>query len=440
MPYDGSVEQDRTQSALPAAPLISAPAATSNVPPHTKNENTLSPTSEFMRYVLAALPSRYTLRGLSKTIFDASGDDIKGIRGTLIRALRVPGAAIERLLFGHGARDSATIKTNLEGLEAGSYGLSLGLGSMLLTRSYSRTVHDDIQNLFCETVGDELGKPHADVTFNDIQRSDNKIIQRTLENFRSKTLHRYLTDLLFLPAALMRKEGLVDFALGVKGVQLFADTWKRKTTMFEDLITFVNNKINPRNGLGQPINQGELFDLYQHYTETFQPDRMFTNVVERGTGEGAHWATSQPIFQRMTDLMNQTYAYKHRAVIDPKTGHAVHQADFALPKFIYLLGHDLIDINKPEQTLATIEIANRYGMQAVKDVTTQLSHGVPLAQATTHYPYPAPTPAEQPTTSEKNAVIHKGSTRQLDAAPVTKIDAETVKHIAPLALPAHAIA
>ncbi|MFZ8455710.1 hypothetical protein ACO1M1_14435, partial [Staphylococcus aureus] len=80
---------------------------------------------------------------------------------------------------------------------------------------------------------------------------------------------RLATDALFIPAAMMRKDGWGDFMLGIKGVQLFAGTWKRKTTLFEDMVSFVTNKINPRNGLGQPIAVGEIFDIYQHYAEQF---------------------------------------------------------------------------------------------------------------------------------------------------------------------------
>lgn len=402
----------------------------SSRPLHTQTQQTLSPTSEFMRYILAALPSRYVLRGFFKTIFDTS-ETTGRVRSGIANALRAPGVAIEKLFFGKGPRDAASIKNNMQGLEAGSYGASLGFGSMALTYSYSRIVERDIKNLFAETVGDELGKPADTVSFQDIQTSENKIIQRTLENFRQKKWSRYATDLLFFPAGWMHKEGLVDVALGIKGVQLFMDTWKRKTTMFEDLVTFVNNKINPRNGLGQPITQGELFDLYQHYADTFHSVKMFTNVLERGTGEGKVWAGSQPIFQRMTELMNETYAYKHRTEIDPTTGHTIHKADFTLPKFIMLLGNDFIDPAKPTETLALIEVANRYGSTAAKQVGTALRNGATLEAALESYPVTLPSLQESAVPeSGKNGVIAKGSTLQLDGAeghvPHSKIAVDSI--------------
>ncbi len=57
--------------------------------------------------------------------------------------------------------------------------------------------------------------------------------------------------LLALHDAVQKKfdfEVITDTLIGVKGLVALVDTWNRKTTMFEDLVTFVNNKINPRNG------------------------------------------------------------------------------------------------------------------------------------------------------------------------------------------------
>jgi hypothetical protein len=396
-------------------------------PPHTHTESTLAPTSEFMRYFLAAYPARYIFRGFFRTIFDEEKAVGGGLRNGITRLLQKPGEVLHKA-FGRGPGQQ------MSGTQSAFYNASLGIGSLGLTLSYSWTVYKDIKNLFCETVGEELGKPYDQVNFNDIRHSKNKIVQQTLDNFGWKMLSRLATDALFIPATLMRKEGWGDAMLGLKGVQLFADTWKRKTTMFEDFVTFVNNKINPRNGLGQPIAVGEVFDLYQHYAERFHPDKMFSNVLERGTGEGARWAETQPIFQRLTDLMNETYAYKHRSVIDPATGHAVRQADFTLPKFIYLLGSDLIDTAEPQRTLAMIEIANRDGIPAVKQAQAMFAQGVPLEQVLQKFSITLPTlEAAKPGGDEKNGVIAKGSTVQLDhdEVPVSKIAADSIAYVAP---------
>jgi hypothetical protein len=255
-----------------------------------------------------------------------------------------------------------------------------------------------------------------------------------MNNFFWRTLKRVGTDLLFFPAAMARSVGAGDLMVGGKALQAFAETWKRKTTMFEDLVTFVNNKINPRNGLGQAINVGEIFDLYQHYTESYNPQAMFRDVVAKGSAEGVLWAQAQPIFERMTELMNLSYAYKHSSVIDPTTGKVQHQADFALPQFIYLLGHDLINVRKPEQTLATIEIANRYGIGAVKEMQGMLTKGEPLAKVLERFPVELHHGASIPQkNSGKNGVIAKGSTLQLNIAmPPTTVDATTIEGSTPL--------
>lgn len=401
------------------------------VPPHTQTQSTLAPTAEFTRIFLLAWIIRYVFRGAAGTLFE-SEKALKNptLRNRITDVLSWPGRALKNGFFRN---------TELNEMEAAAYAGAIGLGSGYLSYRYSKMVKSDIQNIFCEAVAYEKGKAPGEITFNDIKASDNAIVQRTVQNYREKFFSRIGSDALFFVAAALRHAHLTDLFLGFKGVQIFADTWKRKTTMFEDLTSFINNKINPRNGLGQAISVGEVFDLYQHYAEAFQPNKMFSNVLERGTGEGARWAQAQPIFQRMTELMNLTYAYKHSSKLDPKTGHAVHQADFALPKFIYLLGHDLIDVSKPQQTLATIEVANRYGIGAVKEMQTMLQGGAGLAEVAKRFPVPEVTINEKKEKdSEKNTVIPKGSTMQVDgaeqaAAPlntVTPVSAELQNRLA----------
>ena len=399
-----------------------------STPLHTKTQSTLAPTAEFTRIFLLAWIIRYVFRGGAGTIFNKA-EKAPGFRHRVIEAISKPGTLLKEKFFPsvtHGE------------LEAASYAGAIGIGSGILSYRYSNLVRSDIQNIFSEAVAYENDKPLGSVTFDDIRQSDNAIVKRTVQNYREKFWSRIGTDTLFFIPMALRFAPLTDFLLGLKGVQIFADTWKRKTTMFEDLITFINNKINPRNGLGQAISVGEVFDLYQHYSEAFHPKKMFTNVVERGTGEGALWAQNEPIFQRMTELMNLTYAYKHSTKIDPNTGHALHQANFALPKFIYLLGHDLIDVSQPERTLATIEIANHFGIPAVKEMQTMLASGATLAQVAERFPTPTPvksTDEHKPENGKKNAVIAKGSTMQVDAAPnapTSRIDAATILNEHPL--------
>lgn len=377
-----------------------------------------------MRYLLLALPARYVPRGIINAGFETKAYTGNWLASGLSKAVN----GFQKLIkISH--LDEKTKHTKAEQLGALSYGVAMGLGSLALSASYSRTVYNDIKNIFSEAVALETGKSPADIKRQDLSQSDNRIVQKTMNNFWKRSLKRIGTDLLFFPVATLRSMHWVDVMVGAKAGQAFGETWKRKTTMFEDLITFINNKINPRNGLGQAINVGEIFDIYQHYNEAFNPQKMFTNVLESGTGEGARWAQSQPIFERMTQLMNLTYAYKHSSKIDPTTGHAIQQADFALPKFIYLLGHDLIDVNQPDKTMATIEIANRFGIPAVKEMHGMLAAGGTLAQVAERFPTPHFTSDEKQKPSTKNSVLPKGSTLQLSAlpdnadAPMTTIDA-----------------
>lgn len=396
-------------------------APTGNTTPlHTHTQSTLAPTSEWVRYLLLALPARYVPRGIVGMLYET--EHYEG--NALGRGLRKLSTWFQRTT---GIRTVAEAHSK----EALAYNAVMGMGSIALTASYARTVYSDIKNIFSEAVAEETGKPVSDIGWTDLKQSDNRIVQKTITNFWHRSARRFFTDLLFFPAAAARSTGAGDLGVGLKALQAFAETWKRKTTMFEDLVTFVNNKINPRNGLGQPISVGEVFDLYQHYAQEYNPGTAFHNVLERSTGEGARWAQSQPIFERMTALMNLTYAYKHSSLIDPRTGHAVRQADFALPKFIYLLGHDLIDVNRPEQTMATIEIANRYGIAAVKDMRSQLAAGRTLDDIKQRYPFTIHAHSEKPApANDKNGVIAKGSTVQLDAAkgvaPATTIDTNSI--------------
>jgi hypothetical protein len=319
---------------------------------------------------------------------------------------------------------SKTVRAAMDDM---AYSLSLGVGSSILSLTYSAMVRRDIRNMFSEVVAYEKGISPDQVTFSDIAASDNRIIQRTVNNYRIKLAQRLGTDALFFAAAPLKSEGITDVLLGVKGVQIFAETWKRTPTLFEDIVTLVNNKINPRNGLGQPVTVGEIFDLYQHYTEQFTPAKMFHNVLERGSGEGAVWAESQPIFQRITELMNLTYAYKHPTVLDA-AGQTLAQANFQLPKLIYLLGHDLIDPREPARTLTYLEVANRYGMEEVRAMATALANGASLNDIWAKYPAakPAARAAVAPTADPINSITqvnHPEKSPQLKASPETTVDA-----------------
>ncbi len=162
-------------------------------------------------------------------------------------------------------------------------------------------------------------------------------------------------------------------------------------------------------------------------------------MLEQGTGEDVRWAKSEPIFRRIAELMNNTYAYKHPSVIDPKTGHTVQQANFTLPVFIHLLGNDLIDLRNPERTRVMIEVANHSGIAGVKQMQALVANATPLPDIMQYFGVtlpatPAATASHEADPKTENGVIIKGSSVQLDRAdhPTRRITAKDAQHTPPL--------
>ncbi len=440
-------------------------------PPHTSIESTMAPTSEFVRYLLLALPTRYIGRGIigiatdnqighpnnpnwlnrpfitlrkgvehvidrfitnklesevntqltahplgiapaagrdnptktqtTKALATPSGTELRGKINRTLGRWNASGLTHDTVQWAYNSETAhapritsesknkirANVKQSLNGMV---YGHTLGVGSTLLTASYSKMVYEDIKSIFSEAVAYEIGKDANDVTFKDIRKSDNRIVQGTVSNWYSKTLGRLATDALFFVSAFGKAEKFTDAALGIKGLQALFETWKREPTMFEQITTLIHNKINPKNGLGQTIGVGDVFDLYQHYHLRYSPAKAFTNVVDNDAQESRAWIKGKVIFDRITELLNDTYAYKHATAIDPSTKQPITRANFALPKFIYLLGHDLIDPQKPAQTLLLVEAANSVGMKAVRAIETELKRGTPVAELTQRYLHTTP--------------------------------------------------
>ena len=435
------MNQPDTSLAAPASvtapPQVSHTSDRPSQPLHTHMKSTLASTPDDARYWLLAIPARYTLRGMIDALFGTHAPN------RFSKAMD----RLTDLTLGQGSHEPEIRRLT----KNVAYDYALGVGSVALTTTYTNLVYKDILNMFRETVGMELDMNPEKVSYWDLKRSHNTIVSNTLSNFTRRTAERYASDALFFlrPIKALRWLPMGDLALGIKSALIGIETWNHKPTVFEGLLSFVNNKINPNNGLGQPITVGELFDLYQYYAQTSAPDRAFTGVIEHSKGEGARWAGNQIIFQRMTELLNKTYAYKHQSIIDPATGHSVLQADFALPKFIYLLGNNLIDTSAPERTLVTIEIANSHGIDAVKQMQKMLHEGLPLADIVKQYHVTLPSTQLTPPTpadGEKNAVV-SNPINQIDQvpdaapapvspnalAPLTHIAANSVHHSTPLA-------
>ena len=185
---------------------------------------------------------------------------------------------------------------------------------------------------------------------------------------------------------------LGELALGAKGLLLVGETQRKSTSILTDLTDMIDRKLNPQHGLGDPMRASDLLDLYQKYNLTNSPEDLFKDATSHDMKDSANWRLSNTIFARMADLMNDTYKYKHGFTTNhdqlEQLTHEIigEKRYFTMPKYLYLLGHDLINLKEPEKTLAYIEIANRYSIQAVKDVRVLLEdQKIPLEEVLQTY-------------------------------------------------------
>ncbi len=277
------------------------------------------------------------------------------------------------------------------------YDYALGLGSTLLTMYYAWRVSSDIKKVFAETVSYEHGKEPSQLSVKDFWNSDNVLVQSTVNNYMKKNAVRLGTDTVFFFGPLLHVTGLSkipgiariaglpfsDLGVGIKGGQLLMEIQNKEMTTFEYLLNMIDSKLNPTRGIGDHIKPSEIIDLYQKWASIKDPKAGFRDATIYQDHDGMSWAKSEVIFTRVTDLLNGTYKYKH-----PDNNLPVDETapNFALPKFLYLLGHNMIDTYKPEQTLAYVEVANRFGIEGVKNMKEMLERGVGLEQVMEKYP------------------------------------------------------
>ncbi len=256
------------------------------------------------------------------------------------------------------------------------YDYGLGVGSLYMSYQLTKRAMNDMRGIYTEAVAYETGKDPKDVTFMDILNSDNQIIQSTTKVFRRKQFQRYGASALFFLRSPFKWLQAGEMAIGAWGLNWMFDIWGRQPTMLESFTYFVNDKLNPMYGIGDPISKGDVINLYQQYTKKFRPEIAFKSVLHPDLDEGRVWANGERIFNRIADLMNNTYNYKHKTELD-ENDYPIPLADFTLPKFIYLLGHGLINPREQEWTMTFIEIANHkdFGIEAVKEVEKAKAEG-----------------------------------------------------------------
>lgn len=287
--------------------------------------------------------------------------------------------------FKSDAKKAAVVRKYESAFDGG-----IGLASTWVTLNYMMRVKSDMHNVFAETVAMEKGVDPRSIKSRDLQNSDNLIVQTTQKNAFRNNLYRFANDALFFvrPVSFAFKKPMVwtrswytgEMAIGLKGFYLLKEVMRKETTMFDDLIQLIDRKLNPIKGIGDPISKSEVIDLYQKFASIHMPEAMFNDATIQQNKDGINWEKSYAVFSRITELMNNTYKYKH----------TVKETDdndnFALPKFLYLLGHKLINPYKPEETLVYVEVANKYGIEPVKQIRAALSHGATLESAMERYP------------------------------------------------------
>jgi hypothetical protein len=291
-----------------------------------------------------------------------------------------------------------------------AYDTALGVGSTALTLFYARRVASDVKKVFAETVAFEEGKKPDEITYQDILQSKNPIVKETVHNFFTKNATRLATDAMFFMGRVPQVRKLVkhlpgfdknkelpiiafsDLGVGIKGAQLMSEVLRKDTTMFEDLLQLIDNKLNPMKGIGDPIKTAEVLDIYQKYAAYTDSNRIIRDATIRQNNDDLDWPKAEVMFSRIADIMNKSYKYKHRestpvgqrmagetALDDGTQGH------FALPELLYLMGNGMINPFEPEKSLVYIEVANQYDAKTLKNVKSQIDKGGDVREVASQY-------------------------------------------------------
>lgn len=364
---------------------------------------------------MVALTQNHTIKTDSETMAAAyPHTDIKGRFNQYTSgfwALALPAIAA-RYLFRY-AVDMSEGKVAKEKLPNRMYATLVGLGMYAITGYYAARTAGDIKKIFAETVAYEFDKKPQDIGIGDLLSSQNDIVQRTVQNFKKYNLRRALTLSTFFAFLLpgrfkTTKADSVDLGVGAVGGYLASDALTRKITFFEALQDFIDRKVNHVDNVGQMIGDGDLMNLYAIHSRDLHPDRIVTSRMDT-----VGWNDDRIIFGRMADLMNQTYR------------NAVNNdgADFTVPKLLYLLGHGLIRREQKEQSLTYIEIANQYGIAAVKNVARAVESGQSFSDASRAYPVILP-PEISRAQIEQAAFVDKHVSRVVEQ----KVREEAARH------------
>lgn len=247
-----------------------------------------------------------------------------------------------------------------------------------ITSFYAYRTYKDMKSIFCEPLAWEFGKDPSEVNFSDFRNSKNTMVRQTLDNYIKYNTRRFaVNSAFFLPFIFkgafkkydLHPETGVDLGIGANALYLFSDVLGRRMTPFEELQQLIDRKVNHADRYGDEVTAYDLLDVYERHAPRGPIDSF---LDYRGKPE---WDKAMQLFERMADLMNQTY---HNT--KPR-----EKADFGFPKFVYLVGNDMIDPKHMNLSLAGIEIANRDGMPTAIQFAKDVKQGATYEQLSQKY-------------------------------------------------------
>lgn len=323
-------------------------------------------------------------------------DDIKKLQGRW-DASNLANNTVEYFLANHGKNKVNSITKESHDRLRGRMGEMMfelafdniiGAGSWYYTRKVQSGVHNDIMSIYSEAVSFENGKPARDIKDNDIAGSSNEIIRSTVKNYRNKRALRYgISTMPFLKnVPSLRALQWGEATVAAWGIMWARDILVREPTMLENFRSFINDKLNPLYGIGDPIKSSEIIDLYQQYAYRFHPEISFRSISVNDEDANLMWAQSEKLFGRVAELMNESYNFKHTTELDPETHAPKVKANFTLPKLIYLMGHGLLNARRPEWSMVFLELANQsVDMHEVKEAAKAMQQNVGLSEIVEKY-------------------------------------------------------
>lgn len=324
-------------------------------------------TSGYWALAIPALSVRY--------LAEATADVVNFTRHSAAKYIKLPWmqklAALPETSEGNKA--ASRMLDKVEAPVVGAF--MLGVSTLYMGRTYK-----DLKAAFSEAISWETGKKKEDIGFMDIIRSDNTLVEAARQNFFKYNARRFAVNTPFFShlafdKAIKPKQAIL-FGVATNSVYLMSDVLTRKETFFERLQSFVDEKVLHTEKLGDQISAIDLINLYELHSRDKNPNYRFT-----GRMDTKEWQDRVKVFSRMADLMNETYGNQ----TNPE------KANFTLSKMVYLMGHGMITTGgDPDRSCAYIEVANRYGIDAVKDMASKnMADGSDIKYGKEKYPVKA---------------------------------------------------